>query len=78
MKNKLWLVFVIILLAAAAVFAFVATGHTYFAALLAFIALLIVIYRFAGRVLKLVVTVLLVIGIAVFVIIWSPTRTAWR
>ena len=38
MKNKLWLVFVIILLAAAAVFAFVATGHTYFAALLAFIA----------------------------------------
>ena len=78
MKNKLWLVFVIILLAAAAVFAFVATGHTYFAALLAFIALLIVIYRFAGRVLKLVVTVLLVIGIAVFVIIEIPIVKAAR
>ena len=59
MKNKLWLIVVIILLAAAAVFAFVATGHTYFAALLALIAALIVFYRFAGRVLRIVVTVLL-------------------
>lgn len=78
MKNKLWLIVVIILLAAAAVFAFVATGHTYFAALLALIAALIVFYRFAGRVLRIVVTVLLIIGLVVFVIIEVPIVRAAR
>ena len=38
MRHKLWLVIVILLLAAAGLFAFDATGHTYFAALLALIA----------------------------------------
>lgn len=78
MKNKLWLIVVIILLAAAAVFAFVATGHTYFAALLALIAVLIVFYRFAGRVLRIVVMVLLIIGLVVFVIIEVPIVRAAR
>ena len=78
MKNKLWLIIVIILLAAAALFAFAATGHTYFAAVLALIAVLIVIYRFAGRVLRIVVTVLLVIGVVVFAIIEVPIVKAAR
>ena len=44
MRHKLWLVIVILLLAAAGLFAFAATGHTYFAALLALIAALIVFH----------------------------------
>ena len=43
MRHKLWLVIVILLLAAAGLFAFAATGHTYFAALLALIAALAVL-----------------------------------
>ena len=78
MRHKLWLVIVILLLAAAGLFAFAATGHTYFAALLALIAALIVFYRFAGRVLKIVVTALLAIGVVVFVIIETPIVKAAR
>ena len=78
MRHKLWLIIVIILLAAAAVFAFAATGHGYFAAVLALIAALIVFYRFAGRVLKLIVTALLVIGAAVFAVIEIPIVKAAR
>ena len=78
MRHKLWLVIVILLLAAAGLFAFAATGHTYFAALLALIAALIVFYRFAGRVLKIVVTALLAIGVVVFVIIEIPIVKAAR
>ena len=42
MKAKLWLIAVIVLLLAAVVFAVAMTGHTFVAALCAFIALVIV------------------------------------
>ena len=72
MKNKMWLIPVILLLAGAGLLFFAATGHDYVAALLVLIAALIVIYRFGGHGLKTAVTVLLVIGIAAFIIIEIP------
>lgn len=42
MKARLWLIAVIVLLLAAVVFAVAMTGHTFVAALCAFIALVIV------------------------------------
>lgn len=72
MKGKMWLIFVILLLAGAGLLFFAATGHDYVAALLVLIAALIVIYRFGGHGLRVAVTVLLVIGIAAFIIIEIP------
>ena len=72
MKGKMWLIFVILLLVGAGLLFFAATGHDYVAALLALIAALIVIYRFGGHGLRVAVTVLLVIGIAAFIIIEIP------
>ena len=72
MKDKMWLIFVILLLAGAGLLFFAATGHDYVAALLVLIAALIVIYRFGGHGLKAAVTVLLVIGLAAFIIIEIP------
>lgn len=72
MRNKMWLIFVILLLVGAGLLFFAATGHDYVAALLVLIAALIVIYRFGGHGLRVAVTVLLVIGMAVFIIIEIP------
>lgn len=72
MKGKMWLIFVILLLVGAGLLFFAATGHDYVAALLVLIAALIVIYRFGGHGLRVAVTVLLVIGMAVFIIIEIP------
>lgn len=72
MRNKMWLIFVILLLVGAGLLFFAATGHDYVAALLVLIAALIVIYRFGGHGFKVAVTVLLVIGMAVFIIIEIP------
>lgn len=72
MKGKMWLIFVILLLVGAGLLFFAATGHDYVAALLVLIAALIVIYRFGGHGLRVAVTVLLVIGIAAFIIIEIP------
>ncbi len=72
MKGKMWLIFVILLLVGAGLLFFAATGHDYVAALLVLIAALIVIYRFGGHGLRVAVTVLLVIGMAAFIIIEIP------
>ena len=49
MKARLWLIAVIVLLVAAVVFAVAMTGHTFVAALCAFIALVIVYFHFVRR-----------------------------
>ena len=72
MKGQMWLIFVILLLVGAGLLLFAATGHDYVAALLVLIAALIVIYRFGGHGLRVAVTVLLVIGMAAFIIIEIP------
>ena len=72
MKGKMWLIFVKLLLVGAGLLFFAATGHDYVAALLVLIAALIVIYRFGGHGLRVAVTVLLVIGMAAFIIIEIP------
>lgn len=73
MKARLWLIAVIVLLLAAVVFAVAMTGHTFVAALCAFIALVIVFFHFAKRRwLRVTAAVVLVIGAAVFSIIEVP------
>lgn len=72
MRSKLWLIAVIVLLLAAAVFAFAMTGHGFFAALLALAALFVLAWHFARRRLRIALAVLLLLGIAVFAVIEAP------
>ena len=73
MKAKLWLVAVILLLLAAVVFAVAMTGHTFVAALCAFIALVIVYFHFVRRRgLRIAAAIVLAAGIAVFGVIEAP------
>ncbi len=73
MKAKLWLVAVIVLLLAAVVFAVAMTGHTFVAALCAFIALVIVYFHFVRRrVWRLIAAAALVVGVAAFCVIEAP------
>ena len=79
MKAKLWLIAVIVLLIAALVFAFAMTGHTFVAALCAFIALVIVFYHFVRRrSLRIAAAVVLISGVAVFGVIEAPIVSAAR
>lgn len=71
-KGKLWLICTVLLLIAAALLMFVATGHDYIGLICAGCALLIIIYRFGGRKLKIAVTVLLALGLIVFAVIEAP------
>lgn len=73
MKAKLWLIAVIVLLLAAVVFAVAMTGHTFVAALCAFIALVIVYFHFVRRRgLRIAAAIVLAVGIAVFGVIEAP------
>ena len=73
MKAKLWLIAVIVLLLAAVVFAVAMTGHTFVAALCAFIALVIVYFHFVRRRgLRIAAAIVLAAGIAVFGVIEAP------
>ena len=73
MKAKLWLIAVIVLLVAAVVFAVAMTGHTFVAALCAFIALVIVYFHFVRRRgLRIAAAIVLAAGIAVFGVIEAP------
>ncbi len=69
MKARLWLIAVIVLL----VFAVAMTGHTFVAALCAFIALVIVYFHFVRRRgLRIAAAIVLAAGIAVFGVIEAP------
>lgn len=73
MKARLWLIAVIVLLVAAVVFAIAMTGHTFVAALCAFIALVIVYFHFVRRRgLRIAAAIVLAAGIAVFGVIEAP------
>ena len=73
MKARLWLIAVIVLLVAAVVFAVAMTGHTFVAALCAFIALVIVSFHFVRRRgLRIAAAIVLAAGIAVFGVIEAP------
>lgn len=73
MKARLWLIAVIVLLVAAVVFAVAMTGHTFVAALCAFIALVIVYFHFVRRRgLRIAAAIVLGAGIAVFGVIEAP------
>ena len=73
MKAKLWLIAVIVLLLAAVVFAVAMTGHTFVAALCAFIALVIVYFHVVRRRgLRIAAAIVLAAGIAVFGVIEAP------
>ena len=73
MKARLWLIAVIVLLLAAVVFAVAMTGHTFVAALCAFIALVIVYFHFVRRRgLRIAAAIVLAAGIAVFGVIEAP------
>ena len=73
MKARLWLIAVIVLLVAAVVFAVAMTGHTFGAALCAFIALVIVYFHFVRRRgLRIAAAIVLAAGIAVFGVIEAP------
>lgn len=72
-KGKLWLIAVIILALAAAVFAFAMTGHRFFAALLLGIALVIVYFHYVkSRRWRAVAAAVLILGAAVFGVIEAP------
>lgn len=70
--NKTKLVIVIILLLAALFFTFGMTGHRYFAAALLGLAFLIVFYSLAGGALRTVVSVILCLGIILFITAEAP------
>ena len=73
MKAKLWLIAVIVLLIAALVFAVAMTGHTFVAALCAFIALIIVYLHFVRRRgWRIAAVIVLVLGVAAFCVIEAP------
>ena len=73
MKAKLWLIAVIALLLAAIVFAVAMTGHTFVAALCAFIALVIVYFRFVRRRgWRIAAVIVLVAGALAFGVIEAP------
>ena len=73
MKARLWLIAVIIFLAAAAVFAFAMTGHTFVAALCALTAAVIAFYHFVRRrAARIALAALLALGLAVFGVIEAP------
>lgn len=73
MKARLWLIAVIVLLVAAVVFAVAMTGHTFVAALCAFISLVIVYFHFVRRRgLRIAAAIVLAAGIAVFGVIEAP------
>lgn len=73
MKAKLWLIAVIVLLIAALVFAVAMTGHTFVAALCAFIALTIVYFHFVRRRgWRIAAVIVLVLGVAAFCVIEAP------
>ena len=73
MKARLWLIAVIVLLVAAVVFAVAMTGHTFVAALCAFIALVMVYFHFVRRRgLRIAAAIVLAAGIAVFGVIEAP------
>ena len=72
-KDKLWLIAVIILALAAAVFAFAMTGHRFFAALLLGIALVIVYFHYVkSRRWRAVAAAVLILGAVVFGVIEAP------
>ena len=72
-KGKLWLIAVIILALAAAVFAFAMTGHRFFAALALGIALVIVYFHYVkSRRWRAVAAAVLILGAAVFGVIETP------
>ena len=73
MKAKLWLIAVIILLAAALLFAVAMTGHMFVAALCALTAAVIAFYHFVRRrALRIALAALLILGLAVFGVIEAP------
>lgn len=73
MKAKLWLIAVIVLLIAALVFAVAMTGHTFVAALCAFIALIIVYFHSVRRRgWRIAAVIVLVLGVAAFCVIEAP------
>lgn len=79
MKAKLWLIAVIIFLAAALVFAVAMTGHTFVGALCALIAAVIAYYHFVRRRgWRIAAAVVLVLGVAVFGVIEAPIVAAAR
>lgn len=79
MKAKLWLIAVIVFLAAALVFAFAMTGHTFVGALCALIAVVIAYYHFVRRRgWRIAAAVVLVLGVAVFGVIEAPIVAAAR
>lgn len=79
MKAKLWLIAVIVFLAAALVFAFAMTGHTFVGALCALIAAVIAYYHFVRRRgWRIAAAVVLVLGVAVFGVIEAPIVSAAR
>ena len=79
MKAKLWLIAVIIFLAAALVFAVAMTGHTFVGALCALIAAVIAYYHFVRRRgWRIAAAVVLVLGVAVFGVIEVPIVASAR
>lgn len=72
-KNRLWLISVTVLLAAALLFAFAMTGHGFFAALLALTAGVIAYFHFVRRRgWRIAAAVLLALGLVVFGVIEAP------
>ena len=73
MKNRLYLIFAALFLAAGAVFAFAMTGHGLVGALCAGIALIILYYHFVRkRALRIAMAVVLALGLGVFCVIEAP------
>lgn len=79
MKARLWLIAVIVLLLAAVVFAVAMTGHTFVAALCAFVALIIVYFHFVRRRgWRIAAVIVLVICLLAFGVIEAPIVSAAR
>lgn len=76
MKNKLWLFSAVILLAAGALFCFVITGHGYLGCALILTAALVVFYRFAGKKISRIITVLIVAALLAFAAVETPIIAA--
>lgn len=71
-KIPAWVIVDIILILAAVAFRFVLVGYDFIAYALVFIAAVITAYRFFGKTLKIILTVLLAAGVTYFIILEVP------
>lgn len=79
MKSKkfpAWILVDIILLTSAFILRFIMVGYDFIAYALAFIALVLTLFHFAGRKFKIILTILLSIGVLYFIVVEIPIVSA--